>query len=141
MMVSYGDLQAVENQEVTCCYFKDNDGSIVRREITYMTVFVNHFCYRHAIDDHNNQQHKQPAFEDTWKTTCWENRVFAFLIAITKINAHTAFPFLYWSTALFDGKTPPTIHRFRRQLVLDLIYNNYLKEELKDTSRTSRKCK
>ena len=141
MMTSYGDLQAVENQEVTRRYFKDNNGNIVRRNITYTTVFANHFRYRHAIDDHNNQRHSQPAFEDTWKTTRWENRVFAFLLAITEINAYNAFRFFYWTTALFDSKTPPTIHHFRRQLALDLIYNDYLKVETQDTSRSSRKRK
>ena len=78
MMSTYGDLEDVDNQEVTRRYYKDKNSNIVQQEIKYTTIFVNLFCYCHKIDDHDNQRPSHPSLEETWETYRWENRVFVF---------------------------------------------------------------
>ena len=46
--------------------------------------------FQHAVDDHNNLRHSGVSFEETWATKRWENRVFAFLLAITEVNMFLA---------------------------------------------------
>ena len=65
MMTTYGNLDKVDNQEISRRYFKDYSGKLVRQEIKYTTVFGNHFPYRHATDDHHNQRHGHPSFKET----------------------------------------------------------------------------
>jgi hypothetical protein len=53
----------------------------------YTEPFHNHYKFSHAVDDHNNNRHSYISIEETWVTHTWENRVFAFLLAITEINS------------------------------------------------------
>jgi hypothetical protein len=69
----------------------------------YTETFENHFLYRHAVDDHNNR----------------ENRVFAFILAISEVNAWLAFWYFGWTTP----KERRTLIQFRRRLAKELIYN------------------
>ena len=38
-MTTYGNLEEVDNQEITRQYFKDNNGNKVKRKVKYTTVF------------------------------------------------------------------------------------------------------
>ena len=59
----------------------------------YHKPFANHFQVRHAVDNHNHLRHGDfsISIEDTWATKCWENRVFAFLVAISEVNTFLAY--------------------------------------------------
>jgi hypothetical protein len=61
----------------------------------YHEPFENHFLYRHAVDDHSNNRHSDICLEETWMTHRWENRVFAFILAITKLNTWLALGTLF----------------------------------------------
>ena len=52
----------------------------------YLEVVHNHYQYRDVIDNHNSQQMYPISMEETWMTTCWSNRVFCFLLAVTMVN-------------------------------------------------------
>ena len=96
-----------------------------KHEFRYTEPFANHMAHRHHIDDHNNLRHQQPSIEETWKTQTWENRVFAFLLAVTEVNV-----FKYFIHFVWGGKEKMTLHKFRKELALDLIYNNAIMQEL-----------
>jgi hypothetical protein len=69
---------------------QNDDGTI--NIFRYHEPFENHFLYRHAVDDHNNNRHSDISIEETWTTHRWENRVFAFiLVAISEVNIWLAF--------------------------------------------------
>ena len=92
-------------------------------------VFANHFKYRHAVDDHNHLRHQIPSIEDTWATHFWPNRQFAFLLAISEVNAYKAFEYFVWKNKNFDKFSKNTIfklHTFRKTLAFELINNNHL---------------
>ena len=63
----------------------------------YTKPFSDHFKYRHMVDDHNNLRHSSPSFEDTWVTHRWQNKVFAFLLAVTEINLYLWLRYTTWS--------------------------------------------
>ena len=127
LMSTYGDTATPPKQEKTRRYYKDENGDTVRREFLYTTLFSNHFLYRHKIDDHNNDRHSVPAFEETWVTHRWPNRVFAFILAVCEINAYLAFRWFVWKNKPSTFKKP-TVHQFRRRLAIELIYNCHLED-------------
>ncbi len=49
-----------------------------------------HFHYCHIVDYHNNLTHALPSIEDTWRTSWWSARVFAFLFSVSAINIYLA---------------------------------------------------
>ena len=53
----------------------------------YIEPFSHHFCYRHHIDDHNNNQHAPISIEEVLVTKDWNDRVHVFLIAVMEVNA------------------------------------------------------
>jgi hypothetical protein len=53
----------------------------VNKTFKYTEVFHNHFKGRHSVDDNNKTRMHPIALEETWQTTCWENRIFVFLLA------------------------------------------------------------
>ena len=106
--------------------YKKEDGSWVTAFFHYTEVFANHFRFRHAVDDHNNLRHKLPSIEETWVTCHWMNRVFAFLLAISEVNAFLAFCYFFWSN---EDKESMTIHAFRKKLALELIHNDEYEEQ------------
>ncbi|KAG7359040.1 transposase IS4 [Nitzschia inconspicua] len=61
------------------------DGEV--KTFKYTETFENHYRYRHAVDDHNNLRHSDISLEETWVTHRWENRAFAFILAITETAA------------------------------------------------------
>ena len=92
----------------------------------YTKPFDWHFRYRHCVDDHNNLRHSLPSIEDTWVTQRWENRVFAFLLAISEVNLYlTLKHFCY--TNNYSANFPKYIP-FRRKFAWMLIDNEYLPE-------------
>jgi hypothetical protein len=93
----------------------------VTKTFRYTEPFHNHYKYRHAVDDHNNHRHSDISIEETWVTHCWENRVFAFLLAITEINLFYLYRYFIWEP---EERIP--LLRFRRRLAKALIYNEDL---------------
>ena len=129
MMCTYGDTCTPEDQEETRRYYKTEGDKTIRREFKYTTIFLNHFRYRHKIDDHNNNRHSVPALEDTWLTSRWSNRVFCFFLAVSEINAYLMLNYFIWRK---NPKTfvKPTVHQFRRTLANELIYNSFLEDHV-----------
>jgi Transposase IS4 len=118
LMATYGRLipkdNAAEKQRRV-------QGQIVK--LKYMEPFANHYLYRHCVDDHNNLRHSDISLEEIWVTHSWENRVFAFILAISEVNT-----FLGWK--LFaNSETTMTMLQFRRCLAKELITNDYDNEE------------
>lgn len=106
----------------------------------YMEPFDNHYRYRHAVDDHNNLRHSDISLEETWVTHRWENRVFAFLLAVTEVNAYVAFRYFNWRRPA--GDVPMTLLQFRRKLAKALIHNEHIQDIDEDTSpRKSKRAK
>lgn len=97
-------------------------------------AFEHYYEARHKVDDHNHSRHLLPSLEATWVTTTWENRVFAFLLAISEINAWLAYKFFVLIPQGFDHLT---IHQFRRKLALALIYNDFIVIDHSASPRTS----
>ena len=91
------------------------------RELTfkYTEVFNNHYKYRHIIDDHNANRMQPIALEKTWKTSWWPDRVFAFFLGSTIVNAQRGYEHF--------GKNPTEeVLQFRRRLAKELIFNPWV---------------
>ena len=86
MMAMGGQLGVNESCQETKHLWNEG-GVTVSRRFHYTCPFDWHFWYRHAVDDHNNLRHLLPSIEDSWVTQRWETWVFAFLFAITEVNA------------------------------------------------------
>ena len=115
LMSTYGTL-TVENGAKKATRFDGKD----KRVFSYTKCFAYHFKYRHN-DDHNNLRHSSPSIEETWKTHRWENRVFAFLLAITEVNIYVYLRYKFWRSR--DVDKCDTLHQFRKILTLALINN------------------
>lgn len=100
-MATYGCM--MQNGKETSRETRDEDGEkITEHAFKYNDTFDNHFTYRHIVDDHNNLRHQVPSIEMTWQTRRWENRVFAFLLAVTEVNVYKAM--LYFVYPLLTTK-------------------------------------
>ena len=58
-------------------------------------MIANHYNYRGAVDEYNAHRHDCGtkhglSLEDTRKTTRWKNCVFAFILAVSEVNAYLA---------------------------------------------------
>ena len=101
IMSTFGSLLVDEYGKQRKRKYKDASNNDVDTTFRYTMPFANHFKYRHAVDDHNHLRHQIPSLEGTWVTHYWPCRVFAFFLAITKINA-------FYASRFFIGtKTPP----------------------------------
>ena len=69
------------------------------------------------MDDHNNCRHSPISIEETWGTKWWPDRVFAFLFAVTEVNARKAVEYFQR-----EGKSIPQL-TFRRKLAMQLLTN------------------
>ena len=79
----------------------------------------NHYKYRDYINNHNSQRMHPLSMEETWMMTCWHNRVFCFLLALTIVNVQNA--------ANYFAKTPKMDCLLARCLIAkQLINNKYL---------------
>ena len=122
MMATGGRLLADETCKQTKRSWLENGVQRVK-EFVYALPFDWHFRYRHAVDDHNNLRHAVPSIEETWVTTRWECRVFAFILAVSEVNAYLIYRYFVHPTRS-DG--PSTLLEFRRKLAWQLINNPYL---------------
>jgi len=69
------------------------------------------------------------ALEETWQTTCWENRIFAFLLALSVANSQYAYEY-------FGDHQHESVIQFRQKMAKDLIYNSWIPEDdLMDDNR------
>jgi hypothetical protein len=120
IMSTYGSLLVKDGQKDSVRNYKNAEGQNVTKKFKYTEPFANHFLYRHCVDDHNNLRHSGISIEQTWRTHRWVNRVFAFLLAISEVNAFLAFRFFIW-----DSVDKMELLQFRRQLALALINNEW----------------
>jgi Transposase IS4 len=129
MMSTYGTLNRVGATKR-----RDYVDNGIKRQITfqYPEVISNHFTYRHMVDDHNSRRHSPISLEATWATKSWENRVFAFLLAITEVNINLAHTYFY------TKETVGSID-FRKDFAKALINNRYQRVEVTEASRRSRR--
>jgi hypothetical protein len=101
----------------------------VNKTFKYTEVFHNHFKGRHSVDDNNKTRMHPIALEETWQTTCWENRIFAFLLALSAANSQYAYEY-------FGNHEHESVIQFRQKMARDLIYNSWVSEdELMDDNR------
>ena len=105
-------------------------------EFKYPEVISNHYKYRGAVDSHNAKRHAPIGLETTWATKKWENRVFAFLLAITEVNCYLV------SKCFYNGKEDSML-QYRKYLAEKLIHNKYFNntalEEALSLRRSRRK--
>jgi hypothetical protein len=134
LMSTYGGLMDHPTHPAVRRVFKNNNGSYTNKFFKYKEPFANHYLYRHAVDDHNHLRHAVPSIEATWVTHRWANRVFAFLLAISEVNAYKAFIYFKWHA---NPDYIMSLNEFRRKLAMALIHNEYLLTS--DESNNSRK--
>ena len=92
------------------------------KRFKYPEVIHNHFQYHHAVDDHNVKWHSPISIEVVWATKRWPNRVFCFLLSITKVNSFLA-------ESYFTGRKSDSMLDFWKRLSFELIENAYMKED------------
>ena len=127
LMATYGSLTYHPNEQMNTRVV--TEGKV---KFKYTKPFADHFCYRHAVDDHNNLRHSSPSLEDTWTTHRWQNRVFAFLLAVTEVNLYLYLRYTIWR----DQSERPTLHQFRKRLAFALIFNRWIVSEEVDEKMT-----
>ena len=96
-------------------------GTKRQKQVTYTEVIHNHYKFWHAVDDHNAKRHSPISLEVVWVTK-WPNRVFAFILSVTEVNAMLAYK--HFCKEEFDGMLG-----FRKLLAEALVCNPYYKEE------------
>jgi hypothetical protein len=90
-------------------------------QFKYKEVIANHYNYRGAVDTHNTKRHDGNtgcgmSLEASWITQRWENRVFAYILATSEVNAY------YLGRSFFcGGSEDETQFTFRQKLAFDLI--------------------
>lgn len=94
-------------------------------------VFVNHCVFRHAVDDHNRLRHADLSLECTWKISHWENRVFAFMLAISEVNVFLAMRCFIWKRE----EQCTNILTLRQMLSGALVFNECLLKRKRTTAR------
>lgn len=94
-----------------------------RISFQYPEVVHNHYQRRGAVDSHNARRMAPIAIEETWSTLRWPNRVFAYLLATSEVNANLG------ESEFGDSEAPRPQLEFRRLLAKDLITNKYVWEE------------
>jgi Transposase IS4 len=114
IMSTYGQLVVEPGFRERYRFWNEN-GQSHNMTLKYMEPFENHYLYRHAVDDHNNNRHSDISLEETWVTHRWANRVFAF--------------YFVWRRT---GSKGMTLLDFRRQFAKELIYNKHYKDDPDD---------
>ena len=126
LMSSYGTNSTEQTRTSKRDWTEDGEKKTV--EVKYPEVVDNHFKYRHHIDDHNAKRHSPISLEQVWATKRWENRVFAFLLAVTEVNTKLAMEYFY-------SQEKSSQIDFRKQLAFSLIYNNEIQQEVSPSKR------
>jgi hypothetical protein len=132
IMSTYGTVN--EDGELKKRIFLDADKNETTRTFKYTEVFHNHYQYRHVVDDNNNNRMQPISIEETWKTSYWPNRVFAFVLGVCGVNAQRAFEY-------FGGHAKQSNLAFRRELSSEMIYNPEVPIEAEDRQSKERSCK
>jgi hypothetical protein len=123
LMSTYSSLNVNDKAKHNRRHITNEQGKVETTTFQHAESFEHYYEARHKVDDHNHARHLLPSLEATWVTTTWENRVFAFILAISEINAWLAYKFF---VLIPQGFALLTIHQFRRKLALALIYNDYI---------------
>jgi hypothetical protein len=101
--------------------FKQSNRTNTTIWFNYHEPFYYHFRYHHQIDDHNNHRHSPLSFEESWAAHQWPIQVFAFLLAVSEVNAKLAFTYFHNDSI----KTNDDMIGFRRNLVQALLQNEW----------------
>ena len=72
-------------------------------KVKYKLPFDWHFCYYHAVYDHNNHRHTLPSIEDTWMTDRWECQVFALILAISELYTFLIIHYFVYCRLSWEG--------------------------------------
>jgi hypothetical protein len=78
--------------------------------------------------------HQPLSIEETWKTSNWPNRVFAFVLGVTGVNRQQAYEH-------FGGHAKQGNLEFRRELAWEMIYNPEVPVEEEYHQSKERSCK
>lgn len=118
MMSTYGALIEDPREKLSRRSWVNEQQEISSVEFKYKEVIGNHFRYRGAVDEHNSKRHDGGggagiSLERSWRTMRWENRVFAFILAVCEVNAFLA-------RAYFFKASEKQID-FKKKLCFDLI--------------------
>lgn len=119
MMSTYGAIIEDPREKISRRTWTRGEGQApVSVEFRYKEVIGNHYRYRGAVDEHNSKRHDAGtgagiSLERSWKTMRWENRVFAFILAVCEVNAFLA-------RSYFMKETEKQID-FKKKLCFELI--------------------
>ena len=116
IMTTYGTMKQLGDQKLRHVMV---NGSRQVHSFQYPEVVHNHYQYRDVIDNHNSQRMHPILMEETWMTTCWPNRVFCFLLAVTMVNVQNAGVY-FCNLPKVDSLTA------RKLIAQQLIENKYL---------------
>ena len=94
------------------------------KKFKYKLPFDWYFHYRHLVDDHDNIMHVLSSIEYKWMADRWECQVFAFILAISEVNAFLILRYFLCCGLRWEGM--PTLLDFFRKLVWQLINNIYI---------------
>ena len=83
-------------------------------EWTYVEPNSRHNRAKHWVDDHNNKRHSPLDLGQLWNTKYWPHRQFAFLMAVSEVNAVN-------SKGRATGKEAESVLAFRKKLSLQLL--------------------
>lgn len=106
------------------------DGAFSTVTFKYPKIVHNHFKYRHMVDDHNARRQSPISLEESWATQRWPNRVFAFVLGVSEVNA-------MYAESYFSRTKQPSMLDFRKQLAKELINNDYDNVGNKNSSKRS----
>jgi hypothetical protein len=138
IMSTSGSLANPPGSATTRTYTLPN-GTRTTVRFNYAEPFYNHFKFRHQIDDHNKRRHFPISFEEIgWATKMWCNRVFAFLIAVTEVNAKLAWDYFRNEPTCRPGSDPNGMIPFRQKLIQELLNNEWVVREEEVSPRTTR---
>ena len=96
------------------------------KKFKYKLLFDWNFSYGHVIDYHTNLRHALTSIEDTWMIDLWECWVFAFILAISEVNAFLILLCFVYCGLCWEGM--PTVLDFCQKLSWQLINNTYIGE-------------
>ncbi len=87
LMSTYGTVERF-GEEKNCSW--KEDGVTKTAKFQYPEVVHNHYKYRHMVDDHIARRQLPISLEESWATRRWSNRVFAFILGVSEVNAMMA---------------------------------------------------
>jgi hypothetical protein len=131
LMSTYGTLEPIGKVSMRNWLVQ---GTKRQKQVIYTEVIHNHYQFRHAVDYHNTKRHSPISLEVVWATKWWPNRVFAFILSVTEVNAMLAYK--QFCKEEVDGMLG-----FRKLLAEALVCNPYYKEEVESPRRSSRLTK